>query len=412
MVCLAMAPTTPALERVAAAVDAALTPLVRDSGPPGLTWGVDLGGERMIRALGHRDLDANVPAADDTIYRISSLTKPVTAVAALTLIEDGQLALDQPVGELLPELADPRVLVRPDSPLTETVPARRAITVEDLLTFRLGHGMDFATMGAPNPLDDQLATLGLGMGPPAPEQHLPADEWLAALGSVPLRCQPGERWLYNTGAELLGVLLSRVTGLSLGEVLHQQVLDPLGMPDTRFSVPAQSLGRWGPCFNAADPDGTPASRLDMFDPADGQWSSPPPFEGGDAGLVSTAKDYLTFAAMLRDGGSVGSTHVLSRERVEAMTTNQLSTDQLRAGGPSPDGGAGWGFGVGVALGGPTSSVVGSYGWDGGLGSAWRNDTARGLSAVLLTNQSWMSPTPPAVTEAFWSALAELLPLDD
>ena len=404
-----MAMTDTALDHVATALDTAMAPLVRAGHPPGLTWGIDLGGARRIGAIGHLDLDGGTPAEDNTIYRISSMTKPVTAVAALTLIEEGVLALDQPVEDLLPELADPQVLIRPDAPLTQTVPAHRAITVEDLLTFRLGHGLDFTTMGAPNPLDDRLAELGLGLGPPAPQQHSAADVWLEQLGSLPLRHQPGERWLYNPGAEVLGVLLGRACGTPLRDVLQQRVLDPLGMSDTGFWVPEDSQRRLGACFVDPDPQ---TGRLGVYDPPDGQWSRPPVVEHGDGGLVASTGDFLNFAMLLRDGGTTGGARLLSREHVAAMTANQLTPEQIAAGGPSPDGSTGWGFGVGVTLGAPTSGTVGSYGWDGGLGSAWRNDTARGLSAVLLTNQMWNSPTPPAVAEAFWSTLAKTIPLPD
>ncbi|WP_162801939.1 serine hydrolase domain-containing protein [Ornithinimicrobium murale] len=402
------------LDRVSAELTRALQPLVQAGTPPGLTWGFDVGGERRTGALGHLDPERTVPARLDTIYRISSMTKPVTAVATLSLVEDGVLSLDQPVDELLPELADRRVLTRPDGPLEQTEPAHRPITVEDLLTFRLGHGMDFTMLGVPTPLDQRLSELGLVVGPPAPQHHLPPDAWLAALGSVPLRHQPGERWLYNTGAEVLGVLLARCSDAALGDVLRERVLDPLGMPDTAFSVPAQSLARLGACFAAAGPESErqppEPERLEVYDPPDGQWSSPPTFEGGDGGLVSTVEDFLSFGAVLRDGRHRDNERILSADSVTAMTSNQLTDAQLRASGPSPDGSAGWGLGVGVTLEGSTPTVVGSYGWDGGLGSTWRNDTARDLVAVLLTNQSWASPVPPAVAETFWSTLATCLPL--
>lgn len=408
---MTMSPT--ALDRLTDALDAALGPWVEVNNPPGLTWGIDIGGLRRTGALGHLDAERQVPARADTIYRISSMTKPVTAVAALALIEDGVLSLNQPIDHLIPELADRRVLRRPDGPLTETEPAHRPITVEDLLTFRLGHGMDFTTLGSPTPLDNRLAELGLGLGPPAPQEHLPPEEWLARLGSVPLRHQPGQRWLYNTGSEVLGVLLARACGTSLRGVLQQQVLDPLGMPDTGFSVPAESAPRFGACFTDADPE---TGSVQVADPPGGQWASPPPFEGGHGGLVSTADDYLSFAAMLRDGGSsreggdagVGRDgRVLTNDSVHALTINQLSDEQLLTAGLSPEGSTGWGYGVSVHLSGPSPTVVGSYGWDGGLGSTWRNDTSRGLSAVLLTNQRWDSPEAPPVAEAFWATLAQV-----
>ncbi|MBZ2199145.1 serine hydrolase domain-containing protein [Occultella gossypii] len=393
-------------DRAAEALTTALAPIVEGGSPPGLTWGIDVDGERRVGALGRLDAEHSRATAADTIYRISSVTKPVTAVAALALVEDGTLALDAPVGDLLPELADPRVLRRPDGPLEETEPASRPITVEDLLSFQLGQGMDFRALGSPAPLDTAMAEAGVATGPPAPQQHLPADEWLAVLGGFPLRHQPGQRWLYNTGAEVLGVLIARATGTSLGAVLAERVLGPLGMRDTGFSVPAAASERFGACFWPPDPE---TGTVGVYDPPDGQWASPPVFEGGDAGLVSTVDDLLTFGAMLRDGGAIGRTRVLLPGSVAAMTTNRLTKAQIAAHGPSPDGSTGWGLGVGVTLA-PTPSVVGSYGWDGGLGSAWRNDTARGLSAVLLTNEALSFPHPTAMIDAFWSVLAESVPL--
>ncbi|CAM3640326.1 serine hydrolase [Occultella aeris] len=393
-------------DRAAEALTTALAPIVEGGSPCGLTWGIDVDGERRVGALGHLDAGHSRATAADTIYRISSVTKPVTAVAALALVEDGTLALDAPVDDLLPELADRRVLVRPDGPLEETEPVSRPITVEDVLSFRLGHGMDFRAWGSPTPLDEAMTEAGLSAGPPAPQRHLPADEWLALLGTFPLRHQPGERWLYNTGAEVLGVLIARATGTSLGSVLAERVLGPLRMRDTGFSVPTEQSERFGACFWPPDPETGIAG---IYDAADGQWASAPVFEGGDAGLVSTVDDLLAFGVMLRDGGATGGTRVLLPGSVAALTTNRLTTAQLAANSPSPDGSTGWGLGVGVALS-PTPSVVGSYGWDGGLGSAWRNDTARGLSAVLLTNEAWAAPVPTAVIEAFWKALAESVPV--
>lgn len=410
-------------DHLASAIDEALRPLVGAASPPGLSWGLDVAGERLVGALGHLDAEGTVPARTDSIFRISSMTKTVTAVATLALVEEGQLSLDHPVDKLLRELADPTVLVRPDGPLDQVEPAHRPITVEDLLTFRLGHGTDFATMGDPAPLDERLAELGLSLGPPAPQDHPHPDVWLDLLGHLPLRHQPGRRWLYNTGAEVLGVLLARACGCSLGEVLRERVLDPLGMTDTGFSVPTESLPRLGACFTDRDPE---TGQVGVYDPPDGQWSRPPAFEGGDGGLVSTIEDYLAFAVTLRGGRVLDGARLLSPDTVGAMTSNQLTEEQTRANGLSPDGSTGWGYGVGIALDRPSASTsaspsdstsasatartVGSYGWDGGLGSTWRNDTARGLSAVLLTNQMWSSPESPVAAEAFWSVLAAEVPV--
>lgn len=412
-----MANSTPDPQHLAAALDDALRPLVDAANPPGLAWGVDIHGTRCAGALGYLDLEGATPVETGSIFRISSMTKPVTAAAALSLIEAGVLRLDEPVDRLLPELSHPRVLTHPGAALTDTEPAHRSITLEDLLTFRLGHGMDFSSFGQSTPLDERLEQLGLGVGPPAPQGHLPADEWLARLGSVPLRHQPGARWLYNTGSEVLGVLLSRACGASLGEVLRERVLDPLGMRDTGFVVPAESMDRFGPCFVPAapqppEPGSGRAAQREVFDPADGQWSRPAAFEGGEGGLVSTVGDYLAFARMLRSGGVHEDTRVLAQASVAAMTRNHLSAEQLHAGGPSDDGHTGWGLGLAVALADPGDSEVASYGWEGGLGSSWHNDLPRGLAAVVLTNQLWSSPSGSPVRDTFWSVLAREVPVPD
>lgn len=371
---------------------------VERGGAVGLAWAVARAGAIELGAAGTTDTGPG-PAVDErTIFRISSMTKPVTAVAALVLVEDGLLRLDDPVDDLLPELAAPRVLVDPSGPLDHTVPAARPVTLRDLLTFRFGLGMDFAFSYEQAGLA-RMAELGLGVGPPEPAGPPPPDEWMRRLGTVPLERQPGERWLYHTAADVLGVLVGRAAGATLDRVLHERIFDPLGMRDTGFSVPAEGAERFGPLF-APDPE---AGGRRVMDPVDGQWSTPPAFAGGGAGLVSTLSDYLTFASMLADRGTSGGVRILSRPTVELMTTNHLTPGQLAASAPGPDGDVGWGFGVSVRVRRRGLAAVGSYGWDGGLGTSWANDPAEDLVGVLLTNQAWTSPQPPAVCVDFWTS---------
>jgi CubicO group peptidase (beta-lactamase class C family) len=334
-------------------------------------------------------------AGRDTIFRIASMTKPVTAVAALSLVEDCLVRLDDPMDEWLPELADRRVLAHPEGPLTDTVPATRPITLRDLLTFRSGTGFDFTTAG-PQPVMEAGAGLGLGAGPPAPAEPPEPDEWMRRLGTLPLARQPGERWLYHTSADVLGVLVARVAGKSLTEVLAERVLGPLGMIDTGFHVPPSALDRFGPCYVTAP--GRP-----VYDEANGQWAQAPAFPSGGGGLVSTIDDFMAFASMLHCGGAYHGHRVLSPPSVDVMTTNHLTPDQLAASSPAPGGVLGWGFGVGVQVvrTGPTRSV-GSYGWDGGLGSSWANDPAEDLIGVILTDQMFTSPVQPALIQDFWT----------
>jgi CubicO group peptidase (beta-lactamase class C family) len=364
----------------------------------GLAWVVARHGSVDAGAAGLFEAGGGDPVRRDTIFRISSTTKPITAVAAMILVEECALRLDEPVGRLLPELADRRVLARSDGPLDDTVPARRPITVRDVLTFRLGLGMDFSTTG-PQPVLAAMAELGLGAGPPAPAALPEPDEWIRRLGTLPLAYQPGERWLYDTGAKVLGVLIARAAGQPFDDFLRQRIFEPLGMTDTGFAVRARELRRFGPCFGI-DPAG--GGRF-VYDPPDGQWSRPPAFPSGSDGLVSTVDDLLAFAEMLQRGGTFNRRRVLSRPTVEAMTTDQLTAEQKAVGGPDPSGAMGWGLGVGVQVRrtGPSRSV-GTYGWDGGLGSSWANDPAEDLIGILLTNQMWTSPTPPPVFGDFWT----------
>ena len=390
-----------------ARLDEVLERHVADGEVVGMTWLVARGGDVHVGAAGTLAAGAAgdggpggtppAPVARDTIYRISSTTKPIVAAAALTLVEDCVLRLDDPVDDLLPELADRRVLADPSGSIDDTVPADRPITLRDLLTFRSGLGWDFAATG-PQPVNEALLERGLGGGPPAPQQAPAPDEWMRIIGSVPLARQPGSAWLYHTSADILGVLVARATGRPLELALAERVLGPLGMDDTAFFVPEPDRERFGAVY-ATDP-GT--GERTVYDPPDGQWATPPPFPGGGAGLVSTVDDLAAFASMLLAGGVHRGHRLLARPTVEAMTTNQLPPEQLAV--YDPEGIQGWGLGLGVSLrrDGTTRSA-GSYGWDGGLGSAWSNDPDEDLVGVLLTNQAWASPAPPPVARDFWSA---------
>jgi CubicO group peptidase (beta-lactamase class C family) len=332
------------------------------------------------------------PVRRDSIFRISSMTKPIVAVGALLLVEECRLRLDDAVDDVLPELANRRVLVDPRGPLDgDTVPAHRSITVHDLLTFQLGLGIDFEAPW-PSPLFEAIEALQLGGGPPAPQVPPEADEWMRRLGTLPLLYQPGERWLYNTGADVLGVLIARVSGHPLHVFLGERVFQPLSMVDTGFATP--HLDRLGTCY-ARDPQtGEPV----VYDPPDGQWSTPPAFPSGGGGLVSTVDDVHAFGRMLLAGGRLpDGTRLLSRASVEAMTADHLGV-ALGTPGTSPDGAQGWGFGVGVQIR-RTGLVptVGGYGWAGGLGSAWANDPAERLIGVVLSTDMFSAPSPPPAT---------------
>jgi CubicO group peptidase (beta-lactamase class C family) len=314
------------------------------------------------------------------------MTKPVTAVAAMILVEECRLRLDDAVDGLLPELADRTVLKRLDGPLGETVPAERAITVRDLLTFRMGFGM---VMGDPKdyPILKEVARLELGEGPPRPQTPPQPDEWIRRLGTLPLMHQPGERWMYNTGSNVLGVLIARACGQPLEAILRQRIFEPLGMKDTGFSVPPEKIDRLATSYIANGETGL----LDLYDPAaEGEWSRPPAFPDAAAGLVSTIDDYAAFGHMMLNKGKHGGQRILSRPSVETMITDQLTPAQKASSGffPGYFDSRGWGFGLSVITRrDEISAIPGRFGWDGGLGTSWFSDPAEEMVAILMTQRA-------------------------
>jgi CubicO group peptidase (beta-lactamase class C family) len=342
----------------------------------------------------------------DTIFRISSMTKPITAVAAMILVEECRLRLDEPVDRLLPELADRRVLRRPDAEVDDTVPVQRPITTRDLLTFTFGLGMVLAppgTLPIQAAMEEQLGR----SGPPSPGAEPGSDEWIARLARLPLVHQPGTCWMYNTGSDVLGVLIERAAGVPFPTFLRERILEPLGMVDTGFSVPPAAIDRLATSY-ATDPQtGTPV----VYDPpADGLWSRPPAFPAGSGGLVSTVDDYLAFSRMLLDGGRYRGERILSRPSVELMTSDQLTAQQKAATQwvPGAFDAHGWGFGVSVRTGRSGLGSVGQYGWDGGMGTSWASDPREGLIGILLTQSMWTSPSPPDVCLDFWTSAYQAL----
>src|SRR5439155_7130650 len=199
---------------------------------PGLVTLISRRGEVHVDTMGTMTAGGGDPIRRDTIFRISSMTKPVTAVAAMILVEECALRLDEPVDRLLPELADRRVLRRIDGPLDDTVPADRPITVRDLLTFRMGIGLVMAVPGT-HPIADALAALG--QGPPNPAGPPGPDEWIRRLGTLPLVHQPGERWMYNTGSDVLCVLIARAADRPFETFLRERICEPLDLKATGFS---------------------------------------------------------------------------------------------------------------------------------------------------------------------------------
>ncbi len=331
---------------------------VADGAAPGAAALVERGETLEVASAGELERDS--------IARIASITKPITAAALLLLVDDGLVALDDPIGRWLPELATPKVVRTPASPLDDVVPAARPITVEDLLTSRAGWGFpsDFS-LPAVVELFQRVPVFGAPDGP---------DEWLVTLASVPMLHQPGEAWLYNTCSDIQGVLVARVSGRPLPAFLAERIFEPLGMHETSFHVPADRLDRL-PRF------------VGLIDEA--VWREPPIFPSGSGGLVSTLADWHRFARMLlSDGGGV-----LSPESVRRMTTDHLTQEQRDAATLFLEG-AGWGYGGSVGPG-------ARYGWVGGTGTTAHVDPATGAVGILFTQVQMTGPTPTPLMREFW-----------
>jgi CubicO group peptidase (beta-lactamase class C family) len=346
----------------------------------------------QVTTNGKRDIAVGAPMQRDTIFRIASMTKPVTSVAALMLMEEGKLRLDDPITKWLPEFADMVVLKDAQGPLDQTYPATRDITVEDLMTHRSGLAYGFTSIG-PIAHAHQKAlgdVLNSDMQP---------DAWMKALGGLPLSFPPGERFHYSHSTDVLGFLVGRVEGKPFRDVLFERIFEPLGMVDTDFWIPPEKSDRAAVVYkiNAAE-----AGRLDPV--AFKAYTAPPAFTGGGGGLASTADDYLKFARMLLGKGEVDGVRLLKPETVELMMTNRL-TDEQRAipfmGFPFWMG-QGFGLGVSVITDADKQAWMGAgsngaFGWPGAFGTWWRGDPAENMVMIYLIQNS-MSLEPEAVSQ--------------
>jgi CubicO group peptidase (beta-lactamase class C family) len=367
-----------------------------DSGAlPGAVALVARGDDEQVVAVGRRAVDG--PAMTrDSIFRIASITKPITAVATMMLVERGLLGLDDPVDRFLPELAGPQVLRTPAGPVDDTVPAVRPITTRHLLTFTAGHGFP-ADFGLPVV---QLLFGTLGQGPPNPQGPPTPDAWMQLLAGIPLLHQPGEGWTYNTGSDVLGVLIARASGRSLPEFLGEEIFGPLGMRDTGFWVPAADLPRFTGYYRR-DPQ---TGGLTSVDEPSGQWASAPAFPSGAGGLVSTVDDWLAFGRMLLAGGSHAGARLLVEASVRQLMTDHTDAAMREAGRIFLDG-QGWGFGGSVDIAATEPwTVPGRYGWVGGTGTA-AHVTPDGTVTLLMTQVELSGPHTPPVMRDFWTAAA-------
>ncbi len=335
----------------------------------------------QVDEAGWRDREARLPMRRDSLVRIASMTKPVTAVAALQLVDRGLIGLFDPVDRWLPELADRMVMRDPDGSPQDVVPASRAITLDDLLTYRFGLGWGRSALG-PQLMSLTAEPIGSALGLPNVEA-LDADAWMRRIGELPLIAEPGALWRYHTASDILGILIARVTGQPFETVLSEHIFEPLGMVDTGFVVPEPKRERLSVLY---DREGAIVDHPDST-----VWGQVPPFASGGAGLVSTIDDYARFARMFLGRGELEGTRILSAALVEAMARDYLTPEQHADPPFNPPLGQtmwdeqGFGYGVQVRTRQPgTGPSVGAVSWPGGLGTAWIADPDRDLVALLFT----------------------------
>lgn len=388
-----------------ARLDDAMRRHVDGGGIPGLVLLVHQRGREHVAAFGSLALDGNAPMRRDTIFRLASMTKPITAVGAMILVEQCRIRLDDPVDEWLPELKDRKVLRTIESPLDDTLPAKRPITLRDLLTFRSGYG-EVAFLSPTCPLQMAMAEARLPLSA-WPFVGTP-DEFMTRLGRLPLAHQPGERWLYHMGCEIVGVLIARVSGKSLGTFLREEIFEPLEMTDTGFHVPEAKLDRLPTCYGTNFPN----PEVVVLDEArGGQVARQPEFESGGGGLVSTVDDLLAFGRMMLRKGAYRDERILSRPSIELMTMDQIAPEQ-KAASPFFEGfweTRGWGLGLSVVTKRrDLEDVPGRFGWDGAFGTSWYVDPKEELIGVLMTQRRPDVLGIPAVIRDFWTSAYQLI----
>jgi CubicO group peptidase (beta-lactamase class C family) len=335
----------------------------------------------QVNTLGHRDVAAGAPMQRDTLFRIASMTKPITSVATLMLMEEGKLRLDDPISKWIPELGSRQVLKDPQGPVDQTYPAPREITVEDLMTHRAGLAYGFTSIGPiAHAYEAALGSLLVNRNTP--------DGWLAALGTLPLSYPPGERFHYSHATEVLGFLVARVEGKPLGQVLRERIFAPLGMDDTFFWCPPEKHGRMAKLYQAP-PEGGPLKDVSLPLP-----NEPSVFEGGGGSLISTADDYLAFARMLLGKGEVDGVRLLKPETVEMMAANRLTDAQREIPFMGIPFWLGQGFGLGLSvITDPEKQAwmgagsKGSFGWPGAFGTWWQADPAEDMVMIYLIQNS-------------------------
>ncbi len=343
----------------------------------------------QVNTLGHRDIEGGAAMTRDTLFRIASMTKPVTSIAVMMLVEEGKLQLSDPVTKWLPELANMQVLKDPTGPVDATVPAARDITVEDLLTHRSGLAYGFTSMGPIAYAHEEK--LGNALA-----NTMTPDAWLKALGELPLTYQPGERFHYSHATDVLGFLVARIDGKPLGEALQARIFGPLGMVDTSFWVPPEKRARLAKLYQAP----LEGALKDVSFPHS---PTPPAYEGGGGGLISSADDYLKFARMMLGGGEVDGVRLVKSETIDLMAANRLTDEQRGHGFMGMPFWIGQGFGLGLSMilnaemhqwmG---AGAEGAFGWPGAFGTWWQADPTHDMILIYLIQDS-MPLGPEAVT---------------
>jgi CubicO group peptidase (beta-lactamase class C family) len=367
---------------------------------------------RVVRTaiVGCRDLVTNLPVERDTIFRIASMTKPLTTVAALMLYDEGRFALDEPIARHAPELARLRVLRDPNGPLDQTDAAERPITFGDLLTHRSGltYG-EFHRGPIARACAEALGgTIDNALGP---------DQWIARLATLPLIDQPGAGFHYGLSTDLLGFLIARLESVSLGVVLERRIFRPLGMRDTGFVVPREKRSRRaGLCGFDAE------GKLTGLTTAPGghalaERPDEMTFESGGQGLWSTVDDYLAFARIFLSRGEVDGVRLLRPETCAMMVSNQLTSDQRRTarmlGLPVFAAGHGYGMGVAVVMEPDQADplrgrgAVGTVGWPGAYGGWWQADPSGNSVLIFLAhNMVELQQMASGIGLGAWSAIAK------
>ena len=345
-------------------------------------------GQAQTTCVGWRDVHAKLPIERDTLFRIASLSKPITSTAALMLLQEGKFALDDPITRWAPEFSKMRVLRSLSGPLDETDPAKRPITFDDLLTHQSGLTYGSFHRGPISKAYDE--SLGGDI-----DSKVAPDDWIARLATLPLIDQPGALFHYGHSTDLLGLLIARMEDMPLGDVLQRRIFGPLGMRDTSFIVPREKRDRCARDYGFDDNGrliecSTGPAGSFMAERPDGM-----AFVSGGQGLWSTVGDYLAFARMFLGGGAVDGVQLLRPETFQLMVSNRL-TEHQRTNSKTMGMtifAAGHGFGLGVAMvlepekagARPCGGGKGAVGWPGAFGSWWRADPSNNSVLIFLAH---------------------------